>query len=118
MSLKLKTFNQALHILRVLGAKFIVVDADGQTHMHGDLKLAPPEARTRKQLVPMGTYKDVYHPQVKDLQAGQCAIFKVPDGLDVEHLRGAMSAWCSKHWGNGNYCTEAVDRVVEVLRVK
>lgn len=118
MSLKLKTFDQALHILRILGTKFIVIDPDGKTHMHGDLKLAPSDVRTRKQVVPMGTYKNIYYPHVKDLPVGGCASFTVPDELDIDGLRGSMSAWCSKHWGNGNYCTEAVDRVIEVLRVK
>lgn len=120
MSLKNITFDRALNILRVLGAHYIVIDDQGTTHTHGDLKLAEPDEykRTRRQSVPMGTYKNLYYPLVKDLQPGGGVSITVPDGLDVEGFRASMSAWCSKHWGAGTYLTQVEGRVVEVLRVE
>ncbi len=45
MNLKNLTFDRALNILRVLGAKFVIVDADGTTHTHGALAQAGYEIR-------------------------------------------------------------------------
>lgn len=118
MSLKIQTTEQALRVLRAVGAKFIVVDPAGATHMHGDLRLAEPEPeRKRKQHVPMGTYHKIYHPVVRDMQPGSSGKIIVPEGLDIEGLRGSLTAWCSKNWEAGNYCTQIEGRTIEVLRV-
>lgn len=118
MNLKNLTFDRALNILRVLGAKFVIVDADGTTHTHGDLRLAEPEKRTRHRTVPVGTYKAVYHPLVKDLQPGGGVSITLPEGMDAEGFRSSMGAWCGKQWGSGTYLTQVEGRVVELLRVE
>ena len=118
--IKNMTFDKALSLLRVLNTKFIVVDADGKTHTHGDLRLAETtsDTRKRKQLVPMGTYHNIYHPMVKDIKPGNGVSITLPEGLDTEGFRSAMGAWCSKHWGPGTYFTQIEGRIVEVLRVE
>ena len=112
--------SRALAMLRGSGAKYIVIDADGTEFSHGDLKLAPPEPevkpRTRKVLVPMGTYKNVYSPIIKNLQVGQAA--SIPyNGLDPEGMQSACTAWCSKQWGNGSTMTHKAPEALEVIRV-
>jgi hypothetical protein len=118
--IKQLTFDKALNLLRVLNAKFIVVDADGKTHTHGDLRLAetPLDTRKRKQIVPMGTYHSIYYPLVKDIKAGEGVSTTLPEGMDPEGFRSSMGAWCSKHWGAGSYLTQIEGRIVEVLRVE
>jgi hypothetical protein len=117
--IKNMTFDKALNLLRVLNAKFIVVDADGKTHTHGDLRLAePPPERKRKQLVPMGTYHSIYYPLVKDIKPGEGASITLPEGMATEGFRSSMGAWCSKNWGPGSYLTQIEGRIVEVLRVE
>lgn len=119
MNLKDLTFDRALNILRVLGAKYIIIDGQGQTHMHGDLKLAAPEKPVhRHRKVPVGTYKAVYHPLVKDLQPGGGVSITLPEGMDAEGFRSSMGAWCGKQWGAGTYLTQVAGRVVELLRVE
>lgn len=119
MNLKNLTFDRALNILRVLGAHYIVIDDQGTTHTHGDLKLAEPEKPVhRHRKVPVGTYKNLYYPLVKDLQPGGGVSITLPEGMDAEGFRASMSAWCSKHWGAGTYLTQVEGRVVEVLRVE
>lgn len=119
MNLKNLTFDRALNILRVLGAHYIVIDDQGTIHTHGDLKLAEPDNRVRRhRVVPMGTYKNLYYPLIKDLQPGGGVSITAPEGMDVEGFRASMSAWCSKHWGAGSYLTQVEGRVVEVLRVE
>jgi hypothetical protein len=118
MNLKNLTFDRALNILRVLGAHYIVIDDQGTTHTHGDLRLAEPEKRTRHRTVPVGTYKAVYHPLVKDLQPGGGVSVTLPEGMDAEGFRSSMGAWCGKQWGSGTYLTQIEGRVVELLRVE
>lgn len=119
MNLKDLTFDRALNILRVLGAKYIVVDKQQQVHMHGDLKLAEPEKPVhRHRKVPVGTYKNLYYPLVKDLQPGGGVSITVPEDMDAEGFRSSMGAWCGKQWGSGTYLTQVEGRVVELLRVE
>lgn len=119
MNLKDLTFDRALNILRVLGAKYIIIDVQGKTHMHGDLKLAEPEKPVhRHRKVPVGTYKNLYYPLVKDLQPGGGVSITVPEGMDAEGFRSSMGAWCGKQWGTGTYLTQIEGRVVELLRVE
>lgn len=119
MNLKDLTFDRALNILRVLGAQYIVVDHQQQLHTHGDLKLAKPEKPVRRhRVVPMGTYKNLYYPLVKDLQPGGGVSITVPKDMDVEGFRASMGAWCGKQWGTGTYLTQIEGNVVEVLRVE
>lgn len=119
MNLKNLTFDRVLNILRVLGAHYIVIDDQGTTHTHGDLKLAAPEKPVhRHRKVPVGTYKAVYHPLVKDLQPGGGVSITLPEGMDAEGFRSSMGAWCGKQWGAGTYLTQVEGRVVEVLRVE
>lgn len=119
MNLKNLTFDRALNILRVLGAHYIVIDDQGTTHTHGDLKLAKPEKPVhRHRKVPVGTYKNLYYPLVKDLQPGGGVSITLPEGMDAEGFRSSMGAWCGKQWGSGTYLTQVEGRVVELLRVE
>lgn len=119
MNLKNLTFDRALNILRVLGAEYIVVDKQQQVHTHGNLKLAEPEKPVhRHRKVPVGTYKNLYYPLVKDLQPGGGVSITVPEGMDAEGFRSSMGAWCGKQWGSGTYLTQIDGRVVELLRVE
>ncbi len=111
---------KAFAMLKGSGAKYIVVLPDGTEHIFGDLKLAPPEPevkpRTRKQLVPMGTYKKIYEPHLKDLQVGEVALVPV-EGVDGKALQSACTAWCNGQWGLGACMSHRTERHVEVMRI-
>lgn len=112
--------SRALSMLRGAGCKYIVIDLNGAEHAHGGLKLALPEPepkrRTRKFIVPLGTYKKVYAPYVQDLQVGQTVLIPY-NGLDPEGLQSACSAWCSKHWGNGSSMSHQTFDGLELMRL-
>ena len=112
--------SKALALLRGAGAKYIVIDIDGTEFSHGDLKLASPEPEvkpiTRKRLVPVGTYNDVYEPLLKDLQPGQTV--SVPySGLAPKGLQSAASAWCCHKWGPGAVMSHKGPDALEVMRL-
>lgn len=112
--------SKALAMLRGAGAKYIVVLPGGTELVHGDLKLAPPgptvKPRTRKQLVPTGTYKNAYDPYLRGLQVGQTV--RIPyNGLDPDGLQAASSAWCSKNWGSGTAMSHKANDALEIMRV-
>ena len=111
---------KALAMLRAADAKYIVVLPGGTELAHGDLKLAPPEPaikpRTRKQVVPTGTYKKAYDPFLKGMQVGQSV--RIPyNGLDPEGLQSACTAWCSSNWGKGSAMSHKAEDAVEVIRI-
>tara|TARA_R110000868_G_scaffold3730_2_gene23090 strand:- start:109 stop:477 length:369 start_codon:yes stop_codon:yes gene_type:complete len=112
--------SKALAMLRGAGTKYIVIDGDGTEFIHGDLKLAPPapevKPRTRKVLVPMGTYNNVYEPILKDLQSGQTAVIPY-NGLDSKGLQSACTAWCSKQWGKGSTMSHQSPDGLEIMRI-
>lgn len=112
--------SKALAMLKGAGAKYIVVLPDGTEHALGDLKLAPPEPevkpRTRTQLVPMGTYKNIYEPLLKNLEVGGVAMVPT-EGVDARGLQSACTAWCNTKWGVGACMSHRTDSHVEIMRV-
>lgn len=108
---------KALALLKGSGAKYIVINSEGTEFTHGDLKLAPPEPeRKRKQIVPMGTYKNVYEPVLKGMEVGQVSV--IPCGeLDGKALQSACTAWCSTNWGKGSALSHKTETGVEIMRL-
>lgn len=110
--------NKALAMLKGAGCKYIVLLPDGTEHVLGDLKLAPPEqTRKRVQVVPMGTYKKIYEPLLKDLEIGEIAFVPCPEGLDGKGMQSACTAWCNGQWGTGSAMSHRTDTGVEIIRV-
>lgn len=109
--------NKALAMLKGAGAKYIIVLPDGTEHVLGDLKLAVPEKpRTRKQVVPMGTYKKIYEPHLKTLQVGEVALIPT-EGVDGKALQSACTAWCNGQWGLGACMSHRTEQHIEIMRV-
>lgn len=112
--------SKALAMLKGAGAQYIVRLPDGTEHVLGDLKLAPPEPevkpRTRRQLVPMGTYKTIYEPHLKGLKAGEVALVPT-EGVDDKALQSACTAWCNKQWGVGACISHRTNSHVEIMRI-
>lgn len=109
--------NKALAMLKGAGAKYIIVLPDGTEHVLGDLKLAAPEpVRKRHQVVPMGTYKKIYEPHLKDLQVGEVALVPT-EGVDGKALQSACTAWCNGQWGIGACMSHRTEHHVEVMRI-
>lgn len=113
-------FSKALAMLRGAGAKYIVIEENGTEHVYGELKLAAPEPekkpRMRKQLVKMGTYKNVYAPVLTNLQVGQSATIPY-SGLDPRGLQSACTAWCNTKWGAGSTMSHQALDALEIMRV-
>lgn len=109
--------NKALAMLKAAGTKYIVVLPTGEEITHGDLKLASPEqARKRVQVVPMGTYKKLYEPVLKNVEVGEIVHIS-SEGHDPKGLQSACTAWCSTHWGKGSAMSHLTDTGVEIMRV-
>lgn len=109
--------NKALAMLKGAGAKYIVVLPDGTEHILGDLQLAPPEKpRRRIQTVPMGTYKKIYEPLLKDLEVGSVALVPT-EGVDGKALQSACTAWCNGQWGLGACMSHRTEQHIEIMRV-
>lgn len=113
LSIQEVALQKSLTMLKAAGAEFIVVLPDGQEIVHGNLKLA--SGKTRVQRVKKGTYLKIYEETLKKVQVGEIAV--IAAGMhDIDALRGALTGWCSHHWGNGNYITHIKDNTVEVMR--
>ena len=56
MDIREKALNHALQMLKASGAQYVVIDADGNQHKHGDFEVASTSRKRRESLFPHGTY--------------------------------------------------------------
>lgn len=109
--------KRALQLLKSAGAQYIVLDAAGEQHIHGDLQLAPVKATSKRR--PAGTFSAIYVPHLRNLGPGQSTL--IPwgniEGEDREHLRSSASAWACVKWGKGSHISHCNDLGMEILRL-
>lgn len=119
MSLKLRTIESALEVLRNLGCAYAVKTADDQIYEHGTLFVEQPARQKRGAKYGYGNIKRYYLPFIEGMAPGDCT--EVPVGpFDIVDLQAGMSAGCIKLWGPGS-TTTSINReknAVEILRIR
>lgn len=115
-----KALTSAIKWLTAAGAKFAIIDADG--NKHGELPIAEPPAKPkRKTTVPQGAYVKEAKPLIEKLEPGNMAEIAVPEWAhSADSFRSSICAMAGSLWGKDNYMTTVVRRdtgpVVQVLR--
>lgn len=119
MDIKAQKFEQALRILKALGAKYVVVDANQEVHKHGDLELAEPKNKkaTRRHEYPRGTYVEIVKKQnIHTLQVGDVLTLD-PQNYRAESVRSTAINLATEMWGKNAVTTSINKGKVEVLRI-
>jgi hypothetical protein len=108
-----RTIAQAIKLLDASGAKYKIIDQDG--NQYGSLIVTEPKKASKSYKHPPGTMHKFYYPLIKDMQPGDVVAIKNFD-FEPRALQGAVTAWASEHWGKGSYKTCMVGPDVEILR--
>lgn len=119
MEIKAQKFDQALRILRALGAKYVVIDADGVQHRHGDLELVEPKKKKamHPREFPRGTYVELVKKQnIHTLKVGDVLTLD-PHGFRAESVRSTAINLATDMWGKNTVTTSINNGKVEVLRI-
>lgn len=112
-----KTIREAVKLLKATGAKYVVIDQEGNQFSDGSLSLAPTQTRSRKSLREYGSLSTYYTPYLRNTKVGEVACIPLGDfAKEPEALRGSASAWCSINWGNNSHKTCITKTAVEILR--
>lgn len=114
MNVKEIARDRALSMLKASGAQYVVIDADGVKHTHGDIDIALPKKKSKRRPHFMSKH---YKPYVENLKVGESAVIPVAE-YSLSELRKAISSWCCHMWGNGSNITHGESTHVEVLRLK
>lgn len=111
-----QTFDRAVKMLSAAGCEFRIRDAGG--NIFGDLKEHDVK-RQRQQKRPFGQLANYYKPIIENMKAYDVKCISA-NGFEVEELRGAIAAWCSKNWGQKSYttCINSATNSVELLRIE
>lgn len=108
-------------LLRAAQCRFIVVTEQGETIRHGDLQLAEPKPESRRRKAehrPVGALTNHLAPFLTALEPGACVTIPFgPFEAETKTLAKAVSAWCSRTWGNKSSIVHLAADGVEVLRV-
>jgi len=120
-SLKDRTIDDLLKVLRNLGCIYYVKNSEGTEFKHGDIlsvKVAAPPKRKRNFEFPKGELGNYVRPFIEHLKPGESTF--VPGGKYGPHkLQSSATALCSRLFGNKSYMT-SVSRernALEVLRL-
>ena len=111
-----QTLDRAIKMLSAAGCEFRIRDADG--NMFGELKEQDVK-RQREQKRPYGQLVNYYKPMIENMKAYDVKSISA-NGFEAEELRGAVAAWCTKHWGLKSYttCINSDMNTVELLRIE
>jgi hypothetical protein len=108
-----RTIAQAIKLLDASGAKYKIIDQDG--NQYGSLIVTEPKKASKSYKHPPGTMHRFYYPLIKDMKPGDVVAIKNFD-FEPRALQGAVTAWASEHWGKGSYKTCMVGPDIEILR--
>lgn len=115
MNVVAKAAQQAISLLNALKADFKIILPTGEEY--GNLEIVRPKVFKRIQHNKRGTLIGVYLPIIESMQVGDVRVVEVPEGINPDHMRGAMTSYTSKQWGNGSAKTCVTEKTVEILRV-
>lgn len=104
MSVKEKALNQALILLRAIGAQFAII-VDGQ--QHGDLQVVKPKrgGGERQRNAPAYRWHDIYNPWLETAKPGSCFVHLCDSHEQAESLRGSISSRVVRKFGHGSVMT-------------
>ena len=108
-----RTIAQAIKLLDASGAKYKIIDQDG--NQYGSLIVTEPKKASKSYKHPPGTMHRFYYPLIKDMKPGDVVAIKNFD-FEPRALQGAVTSWASEHWGKGSYKTCMVGPDIEILR--
>jgi len=120
-SLKDRTIDDLLTVLRNLGCSYYVKTSEGAELKHGDIvsvKMAPPQRRKRNFEFPKGELGNYVRPFIENLKPGESTF--VPGGkYGPDKLQSSTTALCSRLFGNKAYMTSTnrEHNALEVLRL-
>lgn len=122
-----RTVEQALGLLEVTGAEYIIRLSDGTTITKGNIpvkviKIKPP-AKKRALKLPYGHMRNAVMPLIECLKVGDVAEIgltpeMVAGGVNMHDLLSSVSNAAAKCFGNGSHkvCTNKKTGKVEILR--
>lgn len=112
MSIKKVALQKAIAMLQAAGAKYKIIDENGEEHCNFD------EKKTRTYKYPFGALSKHFKPFVENMEPGD--LVEVPSAtFDLLSMQSAIAGWFCNNHGNGS-CMTSINRpknVVEVIRV-
>jgi hypothetical protein len=116
MNVVAKAAQQAIALLNALKADFKIILPTGEEY--GNLEIVRPKIYKRNQNYKRGTLIGVFLPIIESMEVGDVRVVEVPEGIEPDHMRGAMTGHISKRWGKGSAKTCVNGNTVEILRVQ
>jgi hypothetical protein len=118
--IKNMAFTRGLAVINASGAKYIIIDADGNTHTNDPtMVLAAPveknHKRTRK--YPHKHLCNIYADALNALNPGDCWEYEAESHEFAEDLRSGATAHCTTKFGAGHCMSTIVGNQVQILRV-
>ena len=112
-----KALTNAIKLLNAIGAKYAIVDSDG--NKHGALNVAQEKkAKRRRSIYPLGEVKGYIMPFMQGMMINTTK--QIPVGpYDAKVIRGSVSSYATQMWGGGNYKSSVTSdkRFVEITRL-
>ena len=110
-----RLLKEALRRLEAIGSKYAVISG-GETY--GSLKIVLPTPEKPKKHARTGLdYKPLYAKKMNSLKIGCVAVIDVPDGFNVDFVRGTVASRACTMWGKGNSSTSRSGNIIEVCRL-
>ena len=114
MSIKTKTIENVVKILRALNAQYKIITEDGTEY--GELVVANQKPKRRPRQYPLGHFSNYVKPYLQKLNVGDVA--EVPLGeFDSKMLASRVSCVGIQMWGKGNCTVHMTPTHVEILRL-
>jgi hypothetical protein len=108
-----RTIAQAIKLLDASGAKYKIIDQDGNEF--GELVVSQQKKSSRTYALKPGTMFRYYHPLIKNMKVGDVVVIAHGE-FEPKSLQGAITGWATANWGKGSYKTCIVDSNIEILR--
>lgn len=118
-----RTLEAAIRNLKVLGAEFIIKDAEGTLHNHGTLVLGetakPKKTRRRNPELPWGAITQYVKTMLTPMKVGDVVQVGMPNDVDIRSLHSTVSSVAIDLWGIGGATThrDTKTNCVEVMRL-
>ncbi len=120
-----QALQRAVGFLKGAGVEYMIrmpdggeIVSDGILAERAAAVVANAKKRTRTVVNPPGFFRSIYLPVIGDQPVGALPKVPSPEGVALERLQSAVSAWCSTHWGGRNFITaqEKAENAVSVMR--
>lgn len=115
-----KKLNEALSVLKLVGAQYKVITPDGDEY--GDLEVKALRKETTKAGLPrykFGETREFFRPHISVMKAGDAKVIDCKQ-YDPRVIARDISSYCCQAFGTGSVSTLTVreDNSVEILALK